>query len=400
MSKDHIMAELVHRGVTIHCPQSVYIAPDVDPSRISRDGVVLHPGTQLRGADTLIGPECVLGEEGPVTLDNAALGKRVHVKGGFVTRSALLDDVTVGLGAQIREGCVLEEQTTLGHNVGLKQTILMPYVTLGSQINFCDAMMAGGTSRTDHSEVGSGFVHFNFTPIGTKATASMFGDVPRGVFLRQKRIFLGGMVGAVGPLKVGYGSVVGAGSMLRNDLEDEEFVLVSAHEDVRRAVEAAGPMKPAKVAAVIDHNLNYLAQLRTLLLWYTSVRWVYCGRFRLGGLLNQQVQNILVVTADERIKRLREFAVVIDESQARRPGKLPLRERVDAAIEALMQAELPEDEGVIDNVTEPSLQRDAGYLATMADLDSDVVNAGQAWLQGAVDVCMKAATPALGDLTK
>jgi len=400
MTEDRIMAELVHRGVTIHCPQSVYIAPDVDPARISRDGVVLHPGTQLRGADTLIGPECVLGEEGPVTLDNAALGKRVHVKGGYVTKSALLDDVTVGLGAQIREGCILEEQTTLGHNVGLKQTILMPYVTLGSQINFCDAMMAGGTSRTDHSEVGSGFVHFNFTPIGTKATASMFGDVPRGVFLRQKRIFLGGMVGAVGPLKVGYGSVVGAGSMLRNDLGDEEFVLVSAHDDVRRAVEAAGPMKPAKVAAVIEHNLNYLAQLRALLLWYTAVRWVYCGRFRLGSMLNQQVQGILAVTADERIKRLREFAVVIDESQARKPGKLPLRERVDAAIEALMQAELPQDEAVIDNVTEPSLQRDAGYLATMADLDGDIVAAGQAWLQGAVDVCMAAASPALGDLTK
>jgi len=261
-------------------------------------------------------------------------------------------------------------------------------------------MMAGRTSRTDHSEVGSGFVHFNFTPIGTKATASLFGDVPRGVFLRQKRIFLGGMVGAVGPLKVGYGSVVGAGSMLRNDLGDEEFVLVSAHDDVRRAVEAAGPMKPAKVAAVIDHNLNYLAQLRTLLLWYTSVRWVYCGRFRLGGLLNQQVQTILAATAAERIKRLREFAVVIDDSQARKPGKLPLRERVDAAIEALMQAELPLDEGVIDNVTEPSLQRDAGYLATMAELDADVVNAGQAWLQSAVAACMTAATPALGDMTK
>ena len=398
MTEDRIMAELVHRGVTIHCPQSVYIAPDVDPSRISRDSVVLHPGTQIRGADTLIGPGCVLGEEGPVTLDNAALGKRVHVKGGFVARSALLDDVTIGLGAQVREGCVMEEQTTLGHNVGIKQTILMPYVTLGSQINFCDAMMGGGTSRRDHSEVGSGFVHFNFTPIGTKATASMFGDVPRGVFLRQKRIFLGGMVGAVGPLKVGYGSVVGAGSMLRSDIGDDEFVLSSAHDEVRRAVTPSGQMKPAKVAAIIDHNLNYLAQLRTLLMWYTSVRWVFCGRFRLGGLLNQQVQGILVSTAEERVKRLRDLAIVIDDAENRRPSKLPLRERVDAAIEALMQAELPLDEGVIEDITEPSLKRDAGYLDTMAGLDDAVVAAGQAWLQSAVDACMTAASQALGDL--
>lgn len=391
MTDDRIMAELLHRGVTVHCPESVYVAPDVDPARISRDGVVLHPGTQLRGADTLIGPGCVLGEEGPVTLDNAALGKRVHVKGGFVTRSALLDDVSVGLGAQIREGCVLEEHVTLGHNVGLKQTILMPYVTLGSQINFCDALMAGGTGRHDHSEVGSGFVHFNFTPGGAKATASLFGDVPRGVFARSARIFLGGMVGAVGPVRVGYGSVVGAGSILRDDVGDDQFVIAGPHVDVRRPARRAGQMMPARVATVIDHNLEYIAQLRALLLWYTSVRWVFCGRFRLGALLNEQVQTILTASMDERVRRLLELASIIDDANERRPGALPLVESVAAATEAAMSAELPVDEGSVEVITEPALRRDTAYLATLDELDDDTVAAGQAWLQSAVDACVLAA---------
>ena len=89
----------------------------------------------------------------------------------------------MGLGAQVREGCLLEEEANGAHCVGLKQTILFPFVTLGSLINFCDCLMAGGTSRKDHSEVGSSYIHFNYTPDGDKTTASLFGDVPRGVML-------------------------------------------------------------------------------------------------------------------------------------------------------------------------------------------------------------------------
>lgn len=51
--------------------------------------------------------------------------------------------------------------------------------------------MAGGTSRKDHSEVGSSYIHFNFTPDGDKTTPSLIGDVPRGEMLNQTPIFLG-----------------------------------------------------------------------------------------------------------------------------------------------------------------------------------------------------------------
>ncbi len=99
------------------------------------------------------------------------------------------------------------------------------FVTLGSLVNFCDCLMAGGTSRKDHSEVGSSYIHFNFTPDGDKATASLFGDVPRGVMLDRPPIFLGGQGGTVGPVSLGYGTVVAAGSILRHDvLKDGKLV--------------------------------------------------------------------------------------------------------------------------------------------------------------------------------
>jgi bifunctional UDP-N-acetylglucosamine pyrophosphorylase/glucosamine-1-phosphate N-acetyltransferase len=99
-----------------------------------------------------------------------------------------------------------------------------PFATLGSLINFCDCLLAGGTSRKDHSEVGSSYIHFNFTATGDKVTPSLFGDVPRGVMLNQPPIFLGGQGGSVGPIRVGFGNVVSAGTVLRKDVHKEGVV--------------------------------------------------------------------------------------------------------------------------------------------------------------------------------
>lgn len=389
------MTELQHRGVQIIRPESVYVDPAIDPERISRDGVVLHPGTRLRGANTLIGPGCVIGEESPATLDSCALGKRVRFKGGYAHKSALLDDVSVSTGAQFREGCILEEQASAATSVGLKQTVLMPYVTVGSVVNFCDALMAGGTKRHDHSEVGSGVIHFNFTPSGTKATASLFGDVPRGVFLRERRIFIGGLVGMIGPLKVGYGSVIGAGSVLRDDVADDEFVLNTPAQNVHRPVAQTHNVKPVKLADTVAKTIDYIAQLRALKLWYSSVRMAYCGRFRLGGLLNQTVQHLLDESIVERGARLKGYADAIapDFAEGRH-----FVASVNDLIEAASAVELPVDETVVASINEPSLRRSATYLDTMAGLPDDLVSAGQTWLQTVVDTVGRAAASTVSEL--
>jgi UDP-N-acetylglucosamine/UDP-N-acetylgalactosamine diphosphorylase len=52
------------------------------------------------------------------------LGTDVELKGGFFTQSVFLDKANMGSGAQVREGCILEEEANGAHFVGLKQTIL------------------------------------------------------------------------------------------------------------------------------------------------------------------------------------------------------------------------------------------------------------------------------------
>lgn len=144
------VARLLEKGVVIPNPLTVDIGPEVDPERVSGAGVVIHPGCRIRGAATVVSAGVKLGAEGPVTLDDCLLGPDVDLKGGSFSRSVLLAGANMGPGAQVREGCLLEEEANGAHCVGLKQTILLPFVTLGSLVNFCDCLMAGGTSRRDH----------------------------------------------------------------------------------------------------------------------------------------------------------------------------------------------------------------------------------------------------------
>jgi UDP-N-acetylglucosamine/UDP-N-acetylgalactosamine diphosphorylase len=206
----------------------------------------------------------------------------------------------------IRQGCLLEEEVVLGHTVGLKQTVLLSFVTLGSMINFCDLLMAGGRSRRDHSEVGSGFIHFNYTPYGSqgdKATASLIGDVVEGVLLDQPRIFLGGAGGAVGPLNIGFGSVTGAGQVLREDVPAGTLVLGITPE--RRKL-FSGTLSSRRVSDIARRNATYIGQLNALRVWYQMVR-----RPRAGDQPSQILVDEAIRTMDscigERVRQLRAF---------------------------------------------------------------------------------------------
>jgi len=179
MTKEYILPDkvikLMENGVRIPNPCSVEIGEDVEIERISGKGVVLYSGTKVYGGKTLICADTKLGYESPVTVTDCQIGRGVKLGGGFFKGSVFLDGVEMAYGAHVRDGCILEEEARAGHTVGLKQSILFPFVTLGSLINFCDCLMSGGTDGKNHSEVGSSYIHFNYTPNQDKATASLMG---------------------------------------------------------------------------------------------------------------------------------------------------------------------------------------------------------------------------------
>lgn len=91
-----------------------------------------------------MGTSAQIGTEGPAVIHNSIIGAEAEVSSGFLSDSTLLPRAKVGANAHFRGGTLLEEYATTAHCVGLKQSILMYSVTLGSLINFCDVLISGG----------------------------------------------------------------------------------------------------------------------------------------------------------------------------------------------------------------------------------------------------------------
>ncbi len=394
-SREQIL-RLMEKGVEVPNPLTLDIGPEVALERISGDGVTLYPGCRIYGARTVISAGVKLGAEAPVTIDDCFLGPDVDLKGGSFRKSVFLEKANMGPAAQVREGCLLEEEANGAHCVGLKQTILFPFVTLGSLINFCDCLMAGGTSRKVHSEVGSSYIHFNFTPDGDKTTPSLFGDVPRGVMLDQPPIFLGGQGGTVGPVRLGYGTVVAAGSVLRRDVPaDGKLVISDSHPG---AVRDHAPRAYMGVARVTANNIIYMANLVALEQWYQHVRRPFFAAQELGDLVYEGALEVLALAKDERVKRLKAMVAKVEPKDA---GRQALRERVDDVC-ALFGAEPPaagrdaflaafREASGCDAAAGGGAVAAAPYTEAIQKLPADVAAKGVAWLQQTVDtLCAEA----------
>lgn len=303
---------LADKGVKIIDPRQVYISPDVDPDRIYPDSV-LYPGARITGSRTLIGTGAKIGTEGPATVNDSVIGAEASIASGYVTESTLLPRAKAGGSCHFRGGTLLEEEANTAHAVGLKQTIMMYGVTMGSLINFCDALLSGGLSRKVHTEIGSGFIHFNFTPwgeSGDKATASLIGTVTEGVFLDKPPIFLGGMSGIVGPKEIGFGAMTIAGQVLRRSVPgDTMYSGKSPSFETPFSYQDTVPSEK-NIRLKRESNVEYLSQLYALKAWYTQIR---LRRSRLCG--NEELSLVYAGALEtieecvkERVKRYKSFA--------------------------------------------------------------------------------------------
>ena len=399
---------LVQKGAGIPNPDSVLIGDEVELDRIAGDGVIIYPGCKIFGEKTLIMPGARLGYEGPVTVEDCQIGPNVELKGGFFRGSVFLEKAGVGSGAQVREGCILEEEANGAHTAGLKQTILFPFVTLGSLVNFCDCLMAGGTSRKDHSEVGSSYIHFNYTPNQDKATPSLIGDVPRGVMLNQPPVFLGGQGGVVGPVRIEYGTVIAAGVVYRKDALDGGKLLMGEARNNRdveshQFVSNFHPEIYWYIRNRTINNINYIANLVALRQWYEGVRSQFFVGDSMGKILFEGLLGKLDMALGERIKRFKDLA-------RRMPGSAKMYRKImkDKANEKLLKqkeelfdrwqaleavfakslgdrGDSPRRGPFLEQIDKLIKEKGCDYVAVIHGLDARWSAEGTHWLQGIVD---------------
>ena len=396
--------ELLNKGVRIWHPGSVDIGNEVNTDMIAGTGVEIFSGTRINGSETVICKGVKLGAEGPVTIRDCQIGEGVELRGGYFKNSVFLDGASFGSASQVREGCLIEEQAGGNHAVGLKQTILFPFVTLGSLVNFCDCLMAGGTSRTDHSEVGSSFIHFNYTPHQDKATPSLIGDVPRGVMLDCTPIFLGGQGGIVGPARVDFGTVLAAGSILREDIPPgpagRKGRLIGGPVPLRESDFHCGLY--INVRRKIINNIIYIANLLALREWYTHVRAGFLSSREFGPELIGGAKKVIDAAISERIKRFGEFAGKMEESIALSREQLPEpqwdklraekkellenRAALEVCFSGGLEAEFgtPQREKFLERLSGQKLSG-TNYISAVQGCDKETRSLGSSWLQSIVD---------------
>jgi len=389
---------LMDKGVDIHCPDSVDIGIEVDPDRISGEGVRIHRATRICGRSTLIMSHTELGREAPVSVENCLIGPNVKLGGGFFSKAVFLDGASMKSCGHVRQGTILEEGARAAHSVALKQTILFPFVTLGSLINFCDCLMAGGTSAQNHSEVGSSYIHFNYTPNQDKATASLIGDVPHGVMLNQPAIFLGGQGGMVGPRRMAFGSIVAAGTICRQDeLRPARLILGGGGGLRQQSVPFTGSGFH-NTRQIVAKNILYIGNLFALRQWYLNTRGLFVGQDFPESLLEGLVRNVRSAI-EERIRRLGAFCRIMAAC-----GSSQIQVDIHSADNRWLQ-ELGANGNLIEDVlngqwrvcghpefrerfltqVEKAISRHGSYyVRVIQSLDQDVTAVGTLWLQSIV----------------
>jgi bifunctional UDP-N-acetylglucosamine pyrophosphorylase / glucosamine-1-phosphate N-acetyltransferase len=398
--------QLIEKGVDISNPATLDIGDEINIDQISEKGVRIYPGCRIYGSKTVISSGCKLGYEGPVTIEDCQLGSKVELKGGFFSKSVFLEKANMGMGAHVREGCILEEEAGGAHSVGLKQTILFPFVTLGSLINFCDCLMAGGTSRKNHSEVGSSYIHFNFTPDADKTTPSLLGDVPRGVMLNQPPIFLGGQGGIIGPVRLGYGNVIAAGSVLRQNYPDDNQLIIekAPKNSVKGYIPAAYP----NFRRVVENNILYMANLTALEAWYAHIRKPFLETQPFGPLLYAGVLEQLSAAKKERLKRLKAMAEKSVAPSREEGRNTEIRSRQEfyqqiGFLEELFTGKVPDvsatadqfREGFIVEFRKEAEAKKTNYIEAIQELPAAIAAQGVIWLNSIVNAFAQKAAQTL-----
>jgi UDP-N-acetylglucosamine/UDP-N-acetylgalactosamine diphosphorylase len=244
--------------------------------------------------------------------------------------------------------------------------------------------MAGGTSRKNHSEVGSSYIHFNYTPSQDKATASLIGDVPRGVMLDQKPIFLGGQGGMVGPCRLNFGVTVAAGTIVRKD-EIRKDRLIFGREGKGGSI----PFEPGRYHSnkrIIMNNIIYIGNLIALQQWYRQVRTLFISTRFPEPLMSGLKKNIQAAI-DERIERLKTVCLKTPEAGHQGPG---ISERWPQLNEALkVRQEKEGDTELRDKFLESVSRRISttgkDYITIIQGLAAKDSENGVRWLQGIVD---------------
>jgi UDP-N-acetylglucosamine/UDP-N-acetylgalactosamine diphosphorylase len=226
--------------------------------------------------------------------------------------------------------------------------------------------------------------------------------------LNKPPIFLGGQGGMVGPLRMSYGSVVAAGSILREDVGADKQLIVSKSPSGK--VVDLIPRAYPSLSRIVENNILYIANLIALEQWYLHVRKMFFEHLEFGHLIFTAILENLQMAKEERMKRLKDMAAKMVVSSNKEKSKI---KTMKAKQEFYEKGKLLEELLVSDTVkTAGEKKRDSflnafmkhrpdpggDYIEAIQTLPPDVSAGGTQWLDAIVDLICSQAGKALPSL--
>lgn len=195
-----VLKMMLDWGVTIVDPDHTYIGPDV---RIGRD-TVIQPDVHLEGS-TVIGESCEIRSGSRIS--NSTIGNNVTIKDHCVILdSNIADNCAAGPFAHLRMNAQMEESSLVGNFVEVKKS------RLGRKSKSMHLTYLGDATIGQNTNIGAGTVTCNYD--GKQKHQTIIED----------DVKIGSDTMLVAPVRVGKGSVTGAGSVVTKDVPPHTLV--------------------------------------------------------------------------------------------------------------------------------------------------------------------------------
>ncbi|HUF05443.1 MAG TPA: bifunctional UDP-N-acetylglucosamine diphosphorylase/glucosamine-1-phosphate N-acetyltransferase GlmU [Aridibacter sp.] len=196
-------------GVTVIDPERTYVAGSVV---VGRDSTI-HPDVTLEG-ETRIGDACVI--RSGTRISDSKIGHGVEIKDNCVIDDAeVANGCTIGPMAHLRPGASLEEGARIGNFVEVKKSV----IGRNSKVNHLSYI--GDATIGENTNIGAGTITCNYD--GKNKHRTEIGN----------RVKIGSNTMLVAPVRIGDGSVTGAGTVVTKDIPPNKLVVGAPGRAIR-----------------------------------------------------------------------------------------------------------------------------------------------------------------------
>jgi bifunctional UDP-N-acetylglucosamine pyrophosphorylase/glucosamine-1-phosphate N-acetyltransferase len=198
--RERKLRELMLSGVTIVDPSTTYIHQDVE---IGSDSII-HPQVIIEGSSR-IGSGC--------TIQSWSRLKNVHIDDDVTIRnSCVIEDSTVHKGATIGPFARLRAGAEIGEKAGIGNFVEVKKSKIGRGTKASHLTYLGDATLGDRVNIGAGTVTCNYDGVRKNET------------IIEDDVKIGSDTMLVAPVRVGQGSVTGAGSVVTKDVPPDSLV--------------------------------------------------------------------------------------------------------------------------------------------------------------------------------